>query len=81
MDYIRKGEDSSLADQYYAEPQPAFLSKRIDTQKQFLFEVKYQLLNELMIKASYYKQAGIIRPALQQRAIPQEFRLGISYGF
>jgi hypothetical protein len=38
-------------------------------------------LNELIIKAAYYKQAGIIRPALQQRAIPQEFRLGISYGF
>ena len=81
MDYIRKGEDSSLANQYYAEPQPKFLTNRIDTQKQFLFEVKYQLLNELNIKASYYKQAGIIRPALQQRAIPQEFRFGISYGF
>lgn len=81
MDYIRKGEDGSLTDQYYAEPQLNFLTNRIDTQKQFLFEVKYHLLNELIIKASFYKQAGIIRPALQQRAIPQEFRFGISYGF
>jgi len=81
FDFVRKGEDSSLEDQYYAEPQPSFLSRTVDTQKQFLFEAKYQLLNELNIKASYYKQAGIIRPALQPKAVPQEFRLGISYGF
>lgn len=81
FDYIRKGEDGSLENQYYAEPQPSFLSSKVDTQNQFLFEVKYQLLNELNIKASYLKQAGIIRPALQPKAIPQEFRFGISYGF
>jgi hypothetical protein len=81
FDYLRKGEDGSLENQYYAEPQPSFLSGKIDTQKQFLFEATYQLLNELNIKASYYKQAGIIRPALQARAVPQEFTFGISYGF
>jgi len=81
LDYIRKGEDSTLEDQYYAEPQPSFLNTKIEVQKQFLFEAKYQLLNELNIKASYHKQAGIIRPALQPRAVPQEFRFGISYGF
>jgi hypothetical protein len=81
LDYIRKGEDGTLEDQYYAEPQPSFLNNKIDAQKQFLFEAKYQLLNELNIKASYYKQAGIIRPVLQAKAVPQEFRFGISYGF
>lgn len=81
LDYIRKGKDGNIEDQYYAEPQPAFLSNHIDIQKQLLIEVKYELINQLFIKGSYYKQAGVIRPALQPKAVPQEFRFGVSYGF
>jgi hypothetical protein len=81
LDIIRKGADGSLLDQYYAEPQPAFLSGRFETQKQLLLEAKYMLLNQLNISASYFKQGGVIRPALQPSAVPQEFRLGVSYGF
>lgn len=81
LDIIRKGTDGSLLDQYFAEPQPAFLSGRFETQKQFLLEAKYLLLNQLNISVSYFKQGGVIRPALQPSAVPQEFRLGVSYGF
>jgi hypothetical protein len=81
LDYIRKGEDENLEDQYYAEPQPGFLNSKVEIQKQLLIEAGYELLNNLNIKGSFYKQGGIIRPALQPKAVPQEFRFGISYGF
>ncbi len=81
LDYIRKGKDGSLEDQYYAEPQPGFLNSQVGIQKQLLLEAKYELINQLFLKGSYYKQAGIIRPSLQPSAVPQEFRFGVSYGF
>lgn len=81
FDYIRKGEDGRLEDQYYAEPQPKFLSSKVESQKQLLIEAAYELINNLNIKASYYKQAGIIRPNLQPSAVPNEFRFGLTYGF
>lgn len=81
LDYIRKGKDGSLEDQYYAEPQPAFLNSEVGIQKQLLIEAKYELINQLYLKGSYYKQAGIIRPSLQPTAVPQELRFGVSYGF
>ncbi|WP_276359527.1 capsule assembly Wzi family protein [Daejeonella sp. H1SJ63] len=81
LDYIRKGEEGKLEDQYYAEPQPGFLSSGIEIQKQLLIQAEYELINNLNIKASYYKQGGIIRPALQPNAVSNEFRFGISYGF
>lgn len=81
LNYTRKGEDGSLEDQYYAEPQPSFLDGSITTQKQMLVEVKYEIINQLRVRGSYLKQAGIIRPALQPKAVANEFRLGVSYGF
>lgn len=81
FNYIRKGTDGSVEDQYYAEPQPAFLTGAISSQKQLLIEVRYELINQLRLKGSYLKQAGIIRPLLQPSAVPNEFRFGISYGF
>lgn len=81
LDYIRKGKDGSLEDQYYAEPQPKFLSSKVENQKQLLIEATYELINNLNIRASYFKQAGIIRPDLQTSAVPNEVRFGISYGF
>jgi hypothetical protein len=81
LDYIRKGEDGSLEDQYYAEPQPKFLSSKVEIQKQLLIEAGYEVINNLNIKGSYFKQGGIIRPNLQTSAVPNEFRFGVSYGF
>jgi hypothetical protein len=79
--HIRKGADGSVEDQYYAEPQPKFLSGGISSQKQLLLEARYELIHQLQIKGSYLKQGGVIRPSLQPAAIPNEFRFGISYGF
>lgn len=81
LNYTRKGADGSLEDQYYAEPQPSFLDGSTGTQKQLLVEVKYEIINQLRVSGSFLKQAGIIRPALQPKAVANEFRLGISYGF
>ncbi|SKB93144.1 capsule assembly Wzi family protein [Daejeonella lutea] len=81
LNYTRKGEDGSLENQYYAEPQPKFLAGNVTTQKQMLIEVKYEIINQLRVRGSYLKQAGIIRPAMQPKAVANEIRLGISYGF
>lgn len=81
LNYTRKGPDGSLEDQYYAEPQPGFLNRPLTTQKQMLVEVKYEIINQLRVQASYLKQAGIIRPQLQPSAGASEFRVGVSYGF
>jgi hypothetical protein len=81
LDYIRKGEDGSLEDQYYAEPQPGFLSNKVENQKQLLVEFGYEMFNNLNIRATYLKQSGIIRPNLQTAAVPNEVRFGVSYGF
>lgn len=80
LEIVRKGNDGNINDQYYAEPQPPFLSGRFDTQKQLLLEAKYQLLNQLTISGSYFKLNGIVRPALQTSARPEEFRIGVFYG-
>lgn len=80
LDILRKGMDGSLNDQYFAEPQPPFLSGSFDTQKQVLLEAKYQLLNQLTISGSYFRLSGIVRPSLQPSARPEEFRIGVFYG-
>ncbi|MHB1177069.1 MAG: hypothetical protein ACYCZO_01925 [Daejeonella sp.] len=80
LDILRKGADGRLNDQYFAEPQPPFLSGRFETQKQVLLEAKYQLLNQLTVSASYFRVNGIVRPALQTSVRPEEFRIGIFYG-
>jgi hypothetical protein len=82
LNYIRKGRDGGLFDQYWAEPQPPFLSEGpVETQKQLLIQANYELLNKLYIKTSYQRQAGVIRPAEQPAAVPNEFRLSVSFGF
>ena len=81
LNYTRKGQDGNLEDQYYAEPQPGFLNSPFNTQKQMLVEIKYEIINQLRVRGFYLKQAGIIRPALQPKALTNEFRVGVSYGF
>lgn len=79
---IRKGRDGSLEDQYFAEPQPGFLSQGpVEKQQQFLLEANYQLLNKLQVKAAFMHQNGVIRPEIQTSAVPSEFKFGVSYGF
>ena len=80
VDYIRKGEEGSVHDQYFAQPQPKFLDSGFKKQKQLLLDVKYELKHKLYLQAAYFKQAGVIRPDLQRNVAPQEFRLGFSYG-
>jgi len=82
FNYIRKGRDGDLFDQYWAEPQPPFLSEGpVETQKQLLIQANYELVHKLYIKTSYQRQAGVIRPAEQPAAVPNEFRLAVSFGF
>jgi len=80
--YVRKGADGSLADQYFAEPQPKFLKQSpLQTQKQLTLEARYEILHRLYTKASYMHQSGVIRPDVQTSAVPNQVSLGVSYGF
>ena len=80
LDYIRKGAEGSVHDQYFAQPQPKFLAGGFDYQKMLLLEANYEVKHKLYLQASYYKQAGVIRPDIQTNVAPQEFRFGISFG-
>ncbi|HEY0668640.1 MAG TPA: hypothetical protein VGD22_10715, partial [Sphingobacteriaceae bacterium] len=81
LNYIRKGPDGNIEDQYYAEPQPKFLANPFNVQKQLMFDIKYEIIHQLRVYGSYQHQGGIIRPELQPKAVPNEFRFGVSYGF
>ncbi|MCJ8209801.1 capsule assembly Wzi family protein [Mucilaginibacter sp. RS28] len=80
--YIRKGRDGSVLDQYFAEPQPKFLEQGpVEAQKQLLVEARYEWLHRLYLRAAYQHQAGVIRPALQTGAVPNQLSIGVNYGF
>ena len=82
FDYIRKGREGSLLDQYWAEPEPPFLSQGpVQTQKQLLIQANYELVHKLYLRTSYQHTSGVIRPDLQTSAVPNEVRLAVSYGF
>lgn len=82
FNYIRKGKDGALFDQYWAEPQAQFLSEGpVETQKQLLIQANYELVHKLYLKTSYQRQSGVIRPIEQTNVVPNEFRLAVSYGF
>ncbi len=50
---IRKGNLDNLTDQYYAEPQPVFLMNLERKDKQVLFKVSYEWINNLYLDAQY----------------------------
>jgi hypothetical protein len=50
---IRKGGSGTLADQYFAEPQPRFLFNQGPTQKEFFFRASYEWLNNLTFTGWY----------------------------
>lgn len=80
--YVRKGREGSLPDQYWAEPEPPFLSQGpVQHQKQLLIQANYELVHKLYLKASYQHQSGVIQPEIQTSAVPNEFRFAVSYGF
>jgi hypothetical protein len=82
FNYIRKGADGDLFDQYWAEPQAKLLEEGpVETQKQFLIQANYELIHKLYLKTSYQHQTGVIRPLEQTNAVPNEFRLAVSFGF
>ncbi len=80
FDYLRKGADGSVNDQYFAQPQPKFLESGFQTQKQLLLQMRYEIKHKFFVQGAYFKQAGVIRPQLQPVIAPDEFRFGFSYG-
>ncbi|QQL50869.1 capsule assembly Wzi family protein [Mucilaginibacter ginkgonis] len=82
ISHIRKGRNGSVLDQYFAEPQPKFLQQGpVESQTQFTVSARYELIHRLYLRGIYQHQTGVIRPALQTNAVPNQITVGVNYGF
>lgn len=75
---MRKGAVGSIRDQYFAEPQPAFLSGLYKKRTDVLIQANYEWINNLYIYAALQlmQQSPVGKP----RSSEQILQLGISYG-
>ena len=53
VQFMNKGGEGSVYDQYNAEPQPKFLSDYQQTRNDFFFQASYEWINNLYIKTSF----------------------------
>ncbi len=53
LQFMNKGGEGSVYDQYNAEPQPKFLSDYQQTRNDFFFQASYEWINNLYIKTSF----------------------------
>jgi hypothetical protein len=76
---IRKGNLDELDDQYYAEPQPVFLMNLERKDKQVLFKVSYEWINNLYLDAQYTwnEDQNVIS---QKTSNPQQFEIKMRLG-
>lgn len=78
LQQIRKGAVGSIRDQYFAEPQPAFLSGLIKKRNDVLIQANYEWINNLYVNASLQlmRQAPVGKPISTEQIL----QVGISYG-
>lgn len=74
----RKGAVGSIHDQYFAEPQPAFLSGFIKKRTDILFQVNYEWINNLYLNASLQWMQH--QPHQKPKISEQIIQVGVSYG-
>jgi hypothetical protein len=77
VQFMNKGEEGSVYDQYNAEPQPSFLSDYKQTRNDLFFQASYEWLNNLYIRASY---EYIDTKNSDSRKNESILQLGFSYG-
>lgn len=78
LQHIRKGASGSIHDQYFAEPQNAFLSDFIKKRTDLFFGVNYEWTNNLYFNASL--QVLRHQPHLKPTSTEQIIQIGVSYG-
>lgn len=76
---IRKGGMGTLADQYFAQPQPPFLFDPQKKQQQFIFQLSYELLNDLNF-SGYYQSITTDNRVNGNKTTSNTFNIGFNYG-
>jgi hypothetical protein len=80
IQFINKGGEGSVYDQYNAEPQPKFLSDYKQTRNDFFFQTSYEWFNNCYLRASF---EYIEDKNTKGRGIKKQesiFQIGFSYG-
>jgi hypothetical protein len=80
IQFMNKGGEGSVYDQYNAEPQPIFLSDYKQTRNDFFFQTSYEWFNNCYLKASF---EYIDDKNTKGRGIKKQesiFQIGFSYG-
>jgi hypothetical protein len=80
IQFMNKGGEGSVYDQYNAEPQPKFLSDYRQTRNDFFFQTSYEWFNNCYLRASF---EYIDDKNTKGRGIKKQesiFQIGFSYG-
>jgi hypothetical protein len=76
--HIRKGGTGTLAQQYLATPQPAFLFDYQKARTDYFLQASYELINNFHLRASYQYLKQY--PATGQSYNSSSMQMGVSYG-
>ena len=77
--YVRKGDEGTLEQQYFAEPQPLFLFNLQRTQSTVTFKAAYEWINGLYLNASLSNINNTFFASPSQNSFTQ-FQFSIKYG-
>ncbi|MFN5326439.1 MAG: hypothetical protein ACK5B8_04450 [Bacteroidota bacterium] len=75
--YTRKGENGTLWQQYFQEPQPPFLFGAIKKRKDLIMSINYEWKNNFYI---FFKYQNIIQNINQHHTTTRVTNIGFSYG-
>lgn len=80
IQFMNKGGEGSVYDQYNAEPQPKFLSDYRQTRNDFFLQASYEWLNNCFLRASFEYIDDKNTAGKATRKQESIFQLGFSYG-
>ena len=78
--FMNKGGEGSVYDQYNAEPQPKFLSDYQQTRNDFFFQTSYEWINNCYLRASFEYIDDKNATGKGSRRKESIFQIGFSYG-
>ena len=78
--FMNKGGEGSVFDQYNAEPQPKFLSNYSQTRNDFFFQASYEWINNCYLRTSFEYIDDKNATEKGSRRKESIFQIGFSYG-
>jgi hypothetical protein len=80
IQFMNKGGEGSVYDQYNAEPQPKFLSDYRQTRNDFFFQTSYEWINNCYLRTSFEYLDDKNTTGRGSRRKESIFQIGFSYG-